>query len=103
MPNSQNQRIDARGSACDDQRINATFYDFDANGILQSITVVWTRPAGSVPAPIFKERITQLSRFHSLPPPQAPGRLQADTSLGRLTLEDTPERNVLLETYAAKK
>ena len=103
VPNTNNLRIDLRGSACDDPRVNATFYDFDANGILQSITVVWTRPAGPTPAPIFQERVTQLSRFHSLPPPQSPGRLQADTSLGRLVLQDMPERNVLLETYAAKK
>lgn len=41
-----------------------------------------------------------LSRFHSLPPPQSPGRLQADTSMGRLILQDVPERNLLLETYA---
>ena len=99
VPNTNNLRIDLRGSACDDPRIKATLYDFDANGMLQSITYVWDRPAGPAPAPIFSERITQLSRFHSLPPPQSPGRLQADTSLGRLILQDMPERNLLLEAY----
>ena len=103
VPNSNNLRIDLRGSACDDPRIKATLYDFDANGMLQSITYVWDRPAGPAPAPIFNERITQLSRFHSLPPPQTPGRLQADTSLGRLVVQDMPERNLVLEAYAAKK
>ena len=44
-----------------------------------------------------------VTRFHSLPPPQSPGRLQADTSLGRLVLQDMPERNLLLEAYKAKK
>ena len=103
VPNTNNLRIDMRGSACDDPRIKATLYDFDVNEMLQSITYVWERPAGPAPAPIFQERITQLSRFHSLPPPQTPGRLQADISLGRLILQDMPERNLLLEAYAAKK
>ena len=103
VPNTNNLRIDLRGSACDDPRVKATLYDFDANEMLQSITYVWERPPGPAPAPIFNERITQLSRFHSLPPPQTPGRLQADTSLGRLILQDMPERNLLLEAYAAKK
>ena len=103
VPNTNNLRIDLRGSACDDPRIKATLYDFDANEMLQSITYVWERPAGPAPAPIFSERVTQLSRFHSLPPPQSPGRLQADTSLGRLIIEDMPERNLLLEAYKAKK
>jgi hypothetical protein len=103
VPNSNNLRIDLRGSACDDQRLKATLYDFDANEMLQSITYVWERPAGPAPAPIFTERVTQLSRFYSLPPPQSPGRLQADTSLGRLIIEDMPERNLLLEAYKAKK
>ncbi len=103
VPNTNNLRIDLRGSACDDPRLKATLYDFDANGMLQSITYVWDRPAGPAPAPIFQERIAQLSRFHSLPPPQAPGRLQADISLGRLIIEDMPERSLLLESYAAKK
>jgi hypothetical protein len=51
--------------------------------MLQSITHVWDRPPGPTPAPasIFQERVAQLSRLHSLPPPKAPGRLQADTSL----------------------
>jgi hypothetical protein len=103
VPNTNNLRIDLRGSACDDPRLKATLYDFDANEMLQSITYVWDRPPGPAPAPIFSERITQLSRFHSLPPPQSPGRLQADTTLGRLILQDMPERNLLLEAYKAKK
>jgi len=103
VPNSDNLRLDLRGSACDDPRIKATLYDFDANGMLQSVTYVWERPAGPAPAPIFQERVTTLSRFHSLPPAQTPGRLQADTSLGRLILQDMPERNLLLEAYAARK
>jgi hypothetical protein len=99
VPNTNNLRIDLRGSACDDPRIKATLYDFDANEMLQSITYVWDRPPGPAPAPIFNERVSLLSRFHSLPPPQSPGRLQADTSLGRLILQDMPERNLLLEAY----
>ena len=103
VPNTNNLRIDLRGSACDDPRIKATLYDFDANGMLQSITLVWDRPAGPAPAPIFTERVSTLSRFHTLPPPQSPGRLQADTSMGRLILEDLPERNLLLEAYKTPK
>ena len=103
VPNSNNLRIDLRGSACDDPRIKATLYDFDASGTLQSITLVWDRPAGPAPAPIFTERVSTLSRFHTLPPPQSAGRLQANTSLGRLILEDLPERNLLLEAYKTAK
>jgi hypothetical protein len=103
VPNTQDLRIDARGSACDDPRINATLFDFGANGMLQSITYVWARPPGPAPAPIFRERIKTLSLFHSLPPPQSPGRLQADTSVGRLILHDMPERKLLLEAYKSTK
>jgi hypothetical protein len=104
VPNTNNLRIDLRGSACDDPRIKATLYDFDANEMLQSITYVWDRPPGPAPAPIFSERVSTLSRFHpSLPQPQTTGRLQGETSLGRLILQDMPERNLLLEAYANKK
>ena len=103
VPNTNNLRLDLRGSACDDPRIKATLYDFDADGMLQSIMLVGDRPAGPAPAPIFTERVSTLSRFHPLPPPQSSGRLQADTSLGRLILQDLPERNLLLEEYKAKK
>jgi hypothetical protein len=105
VPNTDNLRLDLRGSACgEDPRVKASLYDFDANGMLQSITYVWDRPPGPAPAPIFAERVTTLSRFHpSLPQPQTTGRLQGDTSLGRLILQDMPERNLLLEAYAAKK
>jgi hypothetical protein len=100
VPNTNNLRIDLRGSACDDPRIKATLYDFDANSMLQSITYVWERPPGPAPAPIFAERVATLSRFHpSLPQPQSTGRLQGDTSLGRLILQDMPDRNLVLEAY----
>jgi hypothetical protein len=100
VPNSNNWRIDLRGSACDDPRIKATLYDFDANSMLQSVTYVWDRPPGPTPAPIFQERVASLARLYpSLPAPQSPGRLQGDTSLGRLILQDMPERNLLLEAY----
>jgi hypothetical protein len=102
VPNTNNLRIDLRGSGCDDPRIKATLYDFDADGMLQAITYVWERPPGPAPAPIFAERVTTLSRFHpSLPQPQSTGRLQGDISLGRLILQDMPERNLLLEAYKA--
>ena len=58
-PNTGNLRIDLRGSACDDPRIKATLYDFDANEMLVSITYVWERPPGPAPAPIFSERVTR--------------------------------------------
>ena len=105
VPNSNNLRIDLRGSACDDPRLKATLYDFDANEMLQSITFVWDRPAGPAPAPIFQERVQTLSRVNpgGLPPPQSPGRLQADTIMGRLILQDMPERSLLLEAYKAKR
>jgi hypothetical protein len=103
VPNTQNLRLDARGSACDDSRINATLYDFDAAGVLQSITLVWQRPAGPAPAPIFSERAVTLARIFNAPAPQSPSRLQADTSMGRLILEDLPERNLLLEAYKTPK
>ncbi len=97
----QGLRIEARGSACDDPRVDASLYDFEADGVLRSITYVWIRPPGPAPAPIFTERVATLARFHALPPPQSPGRLQAETSLGRLVLQDMPERNLLLEAYIA--
>ena len=105
VPNTNNLRLDLRGSACDDPRVKATLYDFDGNEMLQSITFVWERPPGPAPAPIFQERVQTLSRANpgGLPPPQSPGRLQADTIMGRLVLQDMPERNLLLEAYKAKK
>ena len=105
VPNSNNLRLDLRGSACDDSRVKATLYDFDANEMLQSITFVWDRPPGPAPAPIFQERVQTLSRVNpgGLPPPQSSGRLQADTRMGRLILQDLPERNLLLEAYKTKK
>ena len=104
VPKTNNLRIDLRGSACDDPRIKATLYDFDADEMLQSITYVWDRPPGPAPPPIFAERVATLSRFHpTLPQPQATGRLQGDTAFGRLILQDMPERNLLLEAHSVRK
>lgn len=104
VPNSSYLRIDARSSPCDDTRLDAVLYDFDANGMLQAITYVWQRPAGPAPAPIFQERVRTLAMHHSgLPAPQSADQLQADTAFGRLVLQDVPERGLLLEAYAAKK
>jgi hypothetical protein len=50
------------------------------------------------------DRYRALARLHpSLPPPQSTGRLRDDPALGRLVVRDRPERNLLLEAYAAKK
>ena len=50
------------------------------------------------------ERHRAPARLHpSLSQPQPTGRLQADTSLGWLVLQNLPERNPLLEAYAARK
>ena len=102
-PNAGGLRLDARGSPCDDARLNATLYDFDPGGVLREVTYVWARPPGAVPAPIFTERVATLSRVHGgLPTPQSAVRLQADTAVGRLILQDMPERNLLLEAYRAR-
>jgi hypothetical protein len=103
VPNSRNPRIEARGSACDDPRVQAVFYDLNANGMLQSITYAWARPAGPKPSAVFQERLSTLSRFYSLPPPQSPGQLQANISTGLLVLWDIPDRSQVLEAYAANK
>ena len=104
VPNTNNLRIDLRGSACDDPRIKATLYDFDANEMLQSITYVWDRPPGPAPAPIFQERVLDAVAL----PSRCRRRSHRDAcrptqSLGRLILQDMPERNLLLEAYKAKK
>lgn len=99
VPNSNNLRIDLRGSACDDPRIKATLYDFDATGMLQSITYVWDRPAGPAPAPIFSERARLLSSAYTPAPPTSPQRWQGSTARVRVVLEDRPDRNLLLEAY----
>jgi len=103
VPNTGGLRLDARGSSCDDPRLNATLYDFDRAGVLREVIYVWARPPGAAPAPIFSERVATLSRLHGgLPPAQSAARLQADTAIGRLILQDMPERNLLLEAYRAR-
>ncbi len=84
MPGSGQLRIDAR--------INATLYDFDAAGMLQAINIVWTRPPGTAPSPLFSERAALLARLFGLPAPASPSRL-----------EGQPEPSLLLEVYSAPK
>ena len=95
-------RIDLLGDACDDPRIKATLYDFDANGMLQSIT--WSGSSGRAGAGAHLQRtcIDALALSFSAAA-AVTVRLQADTSMGRLIMEDLPERNLLLEAYKAKK
>ena len=103
VPNTNNLRIDLRGSACDDPRIKATLYDFDANEMLQSITYVWERPPGPAPAPIFNERARLLANGYTPGPAQSPSRWQGTSTAARVTLQDLPERALLLEAYAAPR
>jgi hypothetical protein len=81
---------------------STTGYAARASGSV-SCAATPSRPPPHTRKPADTSPVAQLSRFHSLPPPQSPGRLQADTSLGRLVLQDMPERNLVLDAYAAKK
>lgn len=103
VPNTNNLRIHLRGSACDDPRIKATLYDFDANEMLQSITYVWERPPGPAPAPIFNERARLLANWYPSGSTQSPSRWQGTSTTARVTLQDLPESAQLLEGYASLK
>ncbi len=105
VPNTNNLRIDLRGSACDDPRVKATLYDFDANEMLQSITYVWDRPAGPAPTPIFQERTRLLANWYAQgpTPSPSPSRWQGTSAVARVTLQDLPERALLLEAYSAPR
>jgi hypothetical protein len=98
---SDNLRLDARGSACDDPRVNATPYDFDAGGVLRSLTLVWARPVGPAPAPIFNERVRLLSMGYAGGLTQSASRMQGQSEKARVVLQDIPERNLLLEACAS--
>ncbi len=103
VPNTNNLRIDLRGSACDDPRIKATLYDFDASEMLQSITYVWERPPGPAPTPIFNERTRLLVNWYAPGSTQSPSHWQGASTTARVTLQDLPERALLLEAYSAPK
>lgn len=102
VPGSSNLRVEARGSACDDARVDATLYDFDGAGVLRSVTIVWTRPAGPAPAEIFSERVRMLSMFYAAGP-SSTSRWQGAAAKASVVLEDRPERERLLEAYSAPK
>lgn len=100
IPDSWNLRLDARRSACDDPRVSAVLYDFDAAGVLREVTYVWLRPAGAAPNPLFKERVAVLSRSYRLPPQPSPSRVEGASRTASVVLQDVPDRNVVLEAYA---
>jgi hypothetical protein len=102
-PSSWNMRLDARRSACDDQRVASVLFDFDAKGVLHEVTYVWSRPSGEPPSPVFKERAAALARMYKLPPPQSGSRLEGNTRTAHVVLQDLPDRSVVLETYALPK
>ena len=104
VPNTDNLRLDLRSSAGgEDPRIKASLYDFDANGMLQSITYVWDRPPGLVLAPdLCRASDRAVAVLHPSPAATAIDRRpQGDTALGRLILQDMPERNLLLQVQGA--
>jgi hypothetical protein len=103
VPGSSNLRLDARESPCDDRRVYATLYDFDAAGVLRSVTLVWARPAGPPPADIFSERVRTLSMWFTPDPSPTASRWQGTAVRARVILEDRPEREWLLEAYRAPK
>ncbi len=103
VPGGANLRVDARGSACDDPRVNATLYDFNAGGVLQEITIVWARPAGPAPASIFSERAQLLSNWYTKGLTRSASQFQGQADKARVVLQDVPERALLLEAYGAPK
>ena len=107
VPNSNNLRIDLRGQrACDDPRIKATLYYFDANAMLRLLLPTSSGIAcpGPLRRPIFQERVAQLLRFHALRRYRRHQDGCRPTPRWRASiLQDMPERNLLLEAYAAPK
>lgn len=100
VPNTQNLRLEARSSACgDDPRGNPVLYDFDAGGVLRAITIVWARPSGPAPAPIFSERARLLAMWYPQGLRQSAVRLEGKSDVRRVVLQDMPGQGVLLEAY----
>ena len=99
IPDSWNLRLEARRSGCDDPRVSAVLYDFDAKGVLHEVTYVWSRPAGTSPSPLFKERAAALARLYRLPEPQSASRVEGTSKASNVVLQDVPDRNVVLEAY----
>ena len=101
VPHTQNLRLEARSSACgDDPRGNPVLYDFDAGGVLRAITMVWARPPGPAPAPIFSERARLLAVWYPQGLTQSKDRLEGQSAERRVVLQDMPGQGVLLESYA---
>lgn len=100
VPNTPNLRLEASSSACDDQRVKAVLYDFDAGGMLRAITIAWSRPPGPAPAPIFSERAQMLAAWYPQGLTQSQDRLETKSGELRVFLQDMPEQGVLLEAYA---
>ena len=71
--------------------------------MLRFVSYVWSRPAGPAPAQLFRERADQLARFHGPLAPLSPTRVGGESATARIVLEEFPDRNVVLGTYAAPR
>lgn len=103
IPDSWNVRLEGRRSGCDDPRVSAVLFDFDAKGVLHEVTYVWSRPAGEPPSPVYKERAAALARNYRLPSTQSPSRLEGTSKTASVVLQDVPDRSVVLEAYGLPK
>jgi hypothetical protein len=92
-----NRQLLANGSPCDDARLHATLYEFNTTGVLQQVSLLWKRPGGPMPSPIFTERAAALARDFNAPAPQQLGTLEVVLPDRRIVLRDLADG--LLEAY----
>jgi len=95
-PGSQNLRLMARGSPCEDTRIGGVIYDFDQAGVLRQVIYAWQRPQTT-----FAETVTTMGRYASAPLKVAGGHAEGAGSLYRFTVDDLPAQQVVMVTYTA--
>jgi hypothetical protein len=95
-PGSQNLRLMARGSKCDDPRVGGVIYDFDQAGVLRQVIHAWTRPQTT-----FAETVANMGRIATSPPKVAGAHADGATSLFRFTVDDMPAQQVVMVTFTA--
>jgi hypothetical protein len=98
-----NKQLLANGSRCDDARMHATLYEFGADGVLKQVSLIWKRPGGPVPSPLFTERASEIARAYNAPAPQSPGILRHALTDRRIVLEEVAQQGAVVESYVAGK